>query len=175
MLRLALVLAVGGLDRYVHERIVQKIIGALKKRQLSVSQERFSIPAVLALRAAEAVRRAARVRKQARPANEIRKKIQEIMHQQTFQSWHQIEEAFELIGIKGLKGRIQRLYRHSNFEKIKAQLNGIVDKRNRIAHEGDLVRHARGGKAHPNPIHRNYVDGSLIFLDDLVSNLESIK
>src|SRR3990172_13077410 len=80
LLRASLLTGISGLDRYVHERVVSNIISALKSSTRTRRQSEFSIPAVLALQAAEAVRRAAKASKQARPANEVRKRIQEILH-----------------------------------------------------------------------------------------------
>ena len=174
LLRSALTFGVSALDRYVHERIVKGIIVALKKTSLNRPQEEFSIPAVLALRAADAVRRAGTEGKQARPANELRGRIQELLHLRPFQSWKQIEEAFKLIGIGGLAGKLQAGYGVGDFTPTREQLDGIVDKRNRIVHEGDLVRHKRGGAARTNKVSRKYVEESLDFLDGFVAQLEAV-
>jgi hypothetical protein len=174
LLRASLSLAVSALDRYVHERIVRSVIATLKRRDLSRRQQGLSIPAVFALQAAEAVRRAAREGKQARPANEIRKRIQDQLHRQSFQNWKEIEEAFELVGVTGLAGKLQARYRVANFTEIRDRLNSIVDRRHKIVHEGDLVRHARGGRPRPSPISRKFVDESLIFLDGFVEKLETV-
>ena len=63
LLRSSLTFGVSGLDRYVHERIVKGIISALKKSSLNSKQEKFSIPAVMALRATDAIRKAGGIRK----------------------------------------------------------------------------------------------------------------
>lgn len=171
LLRSALTFGVSGLDRYVHERVVKGIIAALKATELNRRQEEFSIPAVLALQAADAVRRAGREGRDVRPANEIRKRVQEMLHLRPFQNWRQVEEAFELIGIKGLAGQLQDAYGVGDFTPIRRQLDDIVSRRHRIVHEGDLVRHERGGKTRKNDVSRKYVEESLTFLDTFVGNL----
>lgn len=174
LLRAALTFGVSGLDRYVHERVVKGIVSALKRPDLNRRQGEFSIPAILALQAAEAVRRAAKSGKQGRPANELRKRIQDSLHERPFQSWRQIEEAFELLGRGGLAGELQAAYAVGDFRPIRDQLNTIVDRRHRIVHEGDLVKHERGGKPRKNEIGRKFVDESLNFIDTFVGHLEAI-
>jgi len=174
LLRSSLTFGVCALDRYVHERVVKGMIGALKEPKLNRRQEEFSIPAVMAIQAADAVRRAAKDGKEVRPANEVRKRIQKLLHLKPFQNWRQVEEAFDLIGISGLAGRLQQGYAIGNFEPIRGQLNAIVDKRHRIVHEGDLIRHERGGQVRKNQISRKYVAESLDFIDNFVIQLEQV-
>lgn len=175
LLRSALALGVSALDRYVHERVVKNIIKALSSKGLCRRQQDLSIPAVVALEAATRIRRAAKDNKQARAANEIRNRIQEDLHIRPFQSWRQIEEAFELIGVKGLKGTLQSGYAVGSFEPIERQLNSIVDRRNKIVHEGDLLRHARGGTVRRKEISPKLVHESLEFLDGFVDILDQIS
>lgn len=174
LLRSSLAFGVSALDRYVHERVVKGIISALKASELNRRQQDFSIPAVLALQAADAVRRAAKDGQKARPANEVRNRIQTMLHLRPFQSWRQIEDAYELIGVTGLAGTLQQGYGVGNFKPIKDQLNTLVEKRNYIVHEGDLVRHQRGGVCRKNEISKRYVADSLDFLDGLVTQLEQV-
>jgi hypothetical protein len=174
LLRSALVLCVSALDRYMHERIVKKIIVALRSGRLSKEQSEFMIPAVDALRITQKVVKARRQGKAVRPANEIRIVLQELLHKRTFQSWRELEEGFKLIGINGLAGHLQVLYGVGNMKPIQMELNQIARKRNRIVHEADLVLHKRGGKARLHPITAADVRHAMTFLDDLVQNLESI-
>ncbi len=126
LLRSALVLTVSALDRYMHERIVKKIVGALKKGNLCKEQSDFTIPAALAIQVAHKVVSARRKNMAVRPANEIRIAIQEILHKQTFQSWREIEEGFKLIGISGVGGKLQAAYGNGNMRPVYAQLNKVA-------------------------------------------------
>lgn len=54
------------------------------------------------------------------------------------------------------------------------QLNALVQRRHRIVHEGDLIRHQRGGQTRAQSITRKYVADSLDFLDTLVGHLENV-
>ena len=146
LLRASLAVGASALDRYVHERVVKRVIASLRSRTLTTAQERLTIPVTLALKMSEELRRAARAGRGIRPANQLRIALQEALHRRTFQSWREIEEAFELVGIRGLTGRLQAGYRVGNISPIKNQLNNIVQRRHQIVHEGDLIRHQRGGR-----------------------------
>lgn len=173
LLRFALVLGIGALDRYVHERISKGIVAALRAPDLSPAQKRLTIAAPLALRMNETLRRSAKIGKNIRPANQFRIAFQESLHRQTFQSPEELDEGFRMIGVNGVWGKLQTKY--ANVKAIKKQLNEVARRRNLIVHEGDLVRHQRGGRARVNEIARKYVHDSLDFLDQLVVNLEKVS
>ncbi len=174
LLRSAHIFAVSAMDRYVHERVCKGIISAFRRSGLSKEQREFSIPLTLALDAAEALRKAHKDEKAVRPANEIRKAIQELLHTRPFQSWRDIDYAFRLIGITGLAGKIQASKGLSDMKAYKAELGRIVERRHRIVHEGDLPRHQRGGLAQKAPIKRSFVVDSIAFIEDFVDELEKV-
>jgi hypothetical protein len=174
LLRMALVTAVSALDRYLHERVVKRIIEALKQSTLRPAQEKLTISATLALRLTEHFRRAAKAGQNVRPANQLRIALQEALHRQTFQSWHELESAFELIGISGVARTLQQSYRINDMRIVRNQLNAIAQRRNQVVHEGDLIRHQRGGKCRLHDVSRRFVEESLDFLDDLVGRLELV-
>lgn len=174
LLRASLALGVSALDRYLHERVVKKIVKSLRSSELLYAQEKLTIPATLAVRMTEDWRKASNAGKALRPANQLRISLQEALHLRTFQSWREIEEAFELIGVTGITGRLQTAYKIGAIKPIKAQLNALVQRRHRIVHEGDLVRHKRAGHSRVNPVTRKYVADSLDFIDSLVSKLDAL-
>lgn len=174
LLRSSLATSVSAMDRYVHERIVKGIVVAFSKPSLNRSQREFAIPAKLALQVAEALRRAHSEGRKVRPANEVRKKVQEILHKRSFQGWRDLEFGFELIGITGLNGRLQTAMGVADIGVIRDQLNTIVRRRNQIVHEGDLVRHERGGHARCQEISPAFVLASLDFMDTFVNALETV-
>jgi len=174
LLRSTLVYGVSALDRYVHERVCKGIIKAYREKNLSKEQKDFSIPLTLALSTAESLRKAHKARKAVRPANEIRKAIQEMLHTRPFQSWKDIDSAFRLIGISDMAGQIQSNKGLGDLKDYKKKLNSIVERRHKIVHEGDLPRHERGGIAKKVPILRSFVVSSLIYLEDFVNEMEKI-
>ncbi|MCL4179180.1 MAG: hypothetical protein KJ072_15740 [Verrucomicrobia bacterium] len=174
LLRSALVMAVSALDRYVHERICKGIVLAYRKSSLLKEQRDFSIPVSLALAATEALRKAHKAGLAVRPANEIRKKIQELLHTRPFQSWQEIDYGFKLLGISGLAGKMQASMNVASFDVVRNQLNAVVMRRHKIVHEGDLERHLRGGHPKKNAIGKKFVADSITFLEKLVDHLEGV-
>jgi hypothetical protein len=174
LLRAALALGVSALDRYLHERVVKRIVSALRSVELRPAQEQLSIPAALALRMTEHQRKATKKGKNVRPANQMRNAIQESLPRRPFQNWREIEEAFELVGAAGVTGKLQTEYKLADIRPVRSQLNALVQRRHFIVHEGDLVRHQRGGKTRMHAITRKNVEDSLSFLDGLVAHLDNI-
>lgn len=175
LLRSSLTFGVSALDRYVHERVVKGIVKALHGSPLSRAQEELSMPAVVAIRIAEAVASARYEQRAVRPANEVRKAVQNLLHRRPFQNWRDIEYAFELLGVKGLTGILQKAYGLADISPVRSQLNKIAITRNLIVHEGHLVRHERGGLVRQHELGRTYVVESLDFLDGLVAKLEAVS
>jgi len=174
LLRAALAFGVSAFDRYVHERVVKGIVTALKKADLNHSQEDLQLPVVATIRIAERARRARTSGEPVRLTNDVRNEVQELLHKRPFQSWRELKYAFELIGVTGLDGKLQAAYRLNNVDTLKTQLGEIAKRRNWIVHEGDLVRHQRGGACRCREIQPKFVHKSLDFLDDLVDHLELV-
>lgn len=176
LLRAALTFGISALDRYVHERVVRGIIPALRRRDLLGPQKRLAMPAVFTLQICDIVQRAHRRNETVRPANEVRKRIQELLHTKPFQSWEQIRDAFQLLGVMRFPSQVKQAFPGQRLaaDEIRKRLNDIVHRRNRIVHEGDLFRRARGGAGSQRHISKGYVAESLDFLDDFVESLDSI-
>jgi hypothetical protein len=175
LLRASLTYGVGALDRYVHERVIKGIVASLKKPNLNQKQEQFSIPATLAIRMSDEASRAKRKGKQFRPANNVRKKVQELLHARPLQNWSEIEYAFDLLGENNLAGKLQTAFKVGDIKQISSELNEIVRTRHLIVHEGHLVRHQRAGDVRALQISRKYVQESLDFLDKFVGHLDTAK
>lgn len=175
LLRSALVYGVSALDRYVHERVVKGIIATLKRSHRTKQQEDLAIPASTVIQIIETVARARKKGNAVRPANEVRKKVQELLHLRPFQSWREIDYAFQLLGIKDLASKVQTSMHIGNISTVKNPLNKIVARRNSIVHEGDIIKHQRGGKLRARGISPAFVVASLDFLDRLVEHLEAVN
>ncbi|CAJ2863482.1 Uncharacterised protein [Burkholderia pseudomallei] len=173
-LRAALTFGVSALDRYVHERVIKGIIPALKSGSLTRQQEEFSIPVSTAIEMSELAVAASKKGEKLRPANIVRKKVQELLHKRPFQSYREIEYAFGLLGIRNLAQQLQTAYGTGDIKGIKKQIGHIAMRRNQIVHEGDLVVHERGGGIKWHKIDRKYVADSLDFLDTFVQHLETV-
>ena len=174
-LRAAITFGVSALDRYIHERVVKGIIPALKVHPLTRQQEELSIPVSTAIQISEEAVLAQKKGIGIRPANIVRKKVQELLYKRPFQSFREIEYAFQLLGVKNLEAQLRTAYGVVDLKAIKTQLSNIAMRRNQIVHEGDLVRHERGGQIKWHRITRKYVADSLDFLDQFVTHLEGLS
>lgn len=176
LLRAAITFGVSAIDRYVHERIVKKFVAAFREAELTKNQREFQVPATLAIDIVSRVHGARRNGQTIRPANEIRKAVQQVLHKRPFQSWREIEYGFSLIGCKDLGKALKTAHTLSpqDLELLKEQLNKIVARRNQIVHEGDLPRHQRGGQVYVQEIRRLWVQESLDFLNEFARKLEAV-
>jgi len=175
LLRASLTFGVSALDRYVHERVVKGIVVALKDPKLNSSQSGLSLPAFEAVKISERARKARASGDTVRLANDIRIVVQELLHKRPFQSWREVNDAFKLIGEQNLAGKLQTAYGIGDITPIRSQLGEIAKRRNWIVHEGDLVRHQRGGSCRCHDVSPKFVHESLDFMDDFVHHLESVK
>lgn len=176
LLRAAITFGISAVDRYVHERIVKAFVTAFRATELTKNQREFQVPATLAIDIVNRVHSARRNGQAIRPANEIRKVVQEVLHKRPFQSWREIEYGFSLIGFKDLGKSLKAAHTLSSqdLEALKEQLNRIVARRNQIVHEGDLPRHQRGGQVYVQEIRRLWVQESLDFLSGFANKLEGV-
>ncbi len=177
LLRAAVTFGVSAIDRYVHERIVKSFVTAFRAPKLTKNQADFQVPASLAIDIVNRVHSANRSSTTIRPANEIRKAVQEVLHKRPFQSWREIEYGFSLIGVKDIGKALRAVHSlsTSDTDLIKDRLNRIVARRNQIVHEGDIPRHQRGGQVYAQGIKPIWVAESLDFLKDFATKLEAVK
>jgi hypothetical protein len=176
LLRSAITFGVSAIDRYVHERIIKGFVAAFREQELTKQQKEFQVPATLAIEIVNRVHSARRDATVIRPANEIRKVVQEALHKRPFQSWREIEYGFCLLGCKDLGKELRENNNISpqDIDTLKSTLNKIVARRNQIVHEGDLPRHQRGGQVYVQEIRRAWVEESLTFLEDFTAKLEKV-
>ncbi len=176
LLRSAITFGVSAIDRYVHERVVKGFVTAFRSPELTKQQRDFQVPATLAIDIVNRIHAARRSSKNTRPANEIRKAVQEVLHKRPFQSWREIEYGFCLIGYKNLGKELKTAngITDADMKSIEQSLNKIVSRRNKIVHEGDLARHQRGGNVSPQSIKRKWVSDSLYFFSDFAEKLEAV-
>jgi hypothetical protein len=178
LLRAALAGIVSALDRYCHDLVVSRIVAALGKPSRKINRElrMFRIPII---RARDAIRHAG-VRKgkggrvRPRPMNIIRHAVQDVLYRdETFQRPDDIVRGLKMVGIEDLW---QRCAEHMQCtpEKIIQRLNQIVDRRNRIVHEGDVVRRRRGGRLALHPISRNQVEQDIQWITTLANSIETV-
>jgi hypothetical protein len=177
VLRAALTTAVAALDRYCHEVLLSRIMKQTRKAESKWPKElqKISIP----LGKAKAAIKHAGVRKgkggkiRSRPMNMIRHVLQEQFHRDTLQRPDDIARALSMIGVKGPWNECGKAL-NLPAEKVKQRLNTIIDRRNRIVHEGDIKRFRRGGNVTLNPITAVEIKADVEWLKKLVAAIDGI-
>ena len=148
LLRAALVRSVSALDRYCHDVLISRVIAQTDLASVNWPSELKKVAVPLA-KAKEALNHAKKRygkggRKRTRPMNIIKQALDEKFHQElTLQSPAEIAQALSMIGVKGLWGNCAKGM-NARAEDIKKRLNGIVARRNKIVHEGDIKRFKKG-------------------------------
>ncbi len=172
LLRSALVSAVSAMDRYLHDVVADMFIRLLKKNTPK-ELARFSIP----LETVECVlRKALETRKggaATRPRTILKDKFRAELNQKTFQGAAQVEVALRMAGVSGSWGEIGKKM-GARAEQVRKQLNGIVARRNKIAHEGDIKHGSRPREIKLNDIVSSDVRAEIAWLEKLVRTVDSL-
>jgi len=149
LLRSAWVFIGAAVDTYFHERVRRDML----KGGLSKKGAKFEIP----LADVDSILKEVIENRDAntRPRVPLKKAIQEQLGFQTFQGHRNIETAFALIGVTDYWSTISAaLGPATSVQQVKNHLNRQYSQRNRISHEGDLLRQERPQKLKYNNIAR---------------------
>jgi len=167
LLRAAHVTIVAALDRYCHELIASRFIKALKStKTLTAELRKIELPI-------EDVHKAVMHAKnpRTRPLILVRASVQELLYKKTFQNSREIESGLLIIGVRRLWTGCAT-HMGCTAEDITTRLNKVAARRNKIVHEGDLVRHEKGGKLRQAKITPNQVAKEIIWLGEFVDAIE---
>jgi hypothetical protein len=169
LLRAAHVTVVAALDRYCHQLIANKCIKCLSsKSSKSAELRKIAIPI-------EDVHKAVKHAKKpkTRPMNIVKASVQELLYKRTFQSPDEIAQGLSIVGVTGLWTSCSQQM-GCGAKDVTSRLNKIVSRRNKIVHEGDIVRHQRGGKVRHAEITPTQVANDVKWLDSLVNAIEAV-
>jgi hypothetical protein len=171
--RLAVVMSVAALDTYMHRLIIEK---AYTHDPLPGSLAALSFRFDYALEQADSIGRAARSKpKNSRPRVELKKALRERLLQETFQRYEDVSGALGMAGLSGNWAAIGgRLSPTLQPKEIATRLNAIVDRRNRIVHEGDYERRERPQKSTLNSITHAEARADVDFLADLIEAIHAV-
>lgn len=167
LLRAAHVTIVAALDRYCHERILSRCIKTLQNSKSCSSELRKIALPILDVHKAVAHAR----KPDTRPMNIIRASLQDVLYKRTFQSPNEIAQGLSIIGATNLWNECATQMGCSP-KDITTRLDKIVARRNKMVHEGDIVRHKRGGKVRYGKITPKQVANDVIWLSTLVDAIE---
>lgn len=178
LLRGALAGTVSALDRYCHDLVVSRIVSALGKSEKEMNRElrQFRIPVIAAKKAIKhaRTRRGNGGRVRPRPMNIIRHAVQDVLYRdETFQRPADIAKGLRLVGIEDLWEDCSARM-NCRPGDITRRLDRVVDRRNRIVHEGDVLRRKRGGRLALHPLTRDEVRSDVAWVADLVNVIEAV-
>ena len=165
LLRSALVAMVSALDRYCHEVITKALMREYRNGNAHVRKLEVSLKEIeeVLLRAEEG----------RRPRNALRNALQARLYKETYQTPAQIADGLRLAGKTDVWNRCAATM-NSTRDEVVTKLNRIIARRNRIVHEGDLVRHERAGGVRRHGIQPAEISDLITWISDLVAALEQL-
>ncbi len=170
--RMAIVMGVAALDTYMHRLVVHRVYEH-KKLPNGIANLRMSFEHALEQAdESNAVARAAP--KKTRPRVALKRALRERLLRDSFQSFDSVSNA---LGMAGLKKQWQPIGANmtpvQTTDQIKERLNGIVRRRNQIAHEGDYVRLEKPQTARTNSITQAAADSDIAYLENLIDAIHT--
>lgn len=169
VLRASLVLAVGALDAFVHDRVGEQLVRYIRR---SLKSDPDSLgPVERELKGVE-MREILRWLTLSRPFVQVRKVVDDRMGAQSLQHPGKIEEAFHLIGKKEIWSQVSQGI-EMNAGELKRKVANAAKRRNQIVHEGDREK-SRLRKHHKRPISQDEVEHILDLIDNVGEQLVRI-
>jgi hypothetical protein len=170
--RLALVMAVAGLDTFLHAMVLKRA-SKLRGKQLPGSWTKLDVPISDLAALAQAVVEARQVGRDSRPWVHVSNALHRRILRDGYQSAEGVAYAASLCGAKKVwKSLEQPLALKA--EEIMRRLDSIVFRRNRIVHEGDLKRRVRPHKLRRNKLSFRLCVQSIDWLEALVRELDVV-
>lgn len=173
LLRSSIVSSVSSLDKYFHDKTLNKCFTLLNgpEKDLPKKLKSFELPALQAFKATKSVRGNPR----ARPGSQLKKAMQEKLHLSTFQNSHGVEECCALMGVgKFWTNVANELGGVWGAESAMKELEKICRRRNQIVHEADLERKISSKRYALREIERKTAQDSFEFIRSLVVAAEKV-
>ena len=171
--RMALVMAVAGLDTYIHGIIIRRLSKVRSEGELPNVLKKLDIPFLELASLADATIYGQREKKSTRPWVQVKNAIHRRLFEETFQSYEQIGKGFALAGIKKGWSKVAKEISDETYE-IKSRLNSLVYRRNQIAHEGDMKRSSRPQSLKFNSIDRKKIRQDVNWIENLLSGIDKV-
>lgn len=171
LLRSSVVAAVSALDRFMHDLVLEKCWGLLSGPESGLPKElkNLSIPVIEAKKAIDRVRKDGT----ARPGYQIKRAIQMVLHESTFQGPNGIETCGRMLGIKDFWGEVVKNMLNAPAKgDIIDELTRIVRRRNQIVHEADLERKIKSKKDTLREITRAEAQKAVEFVTGIVAAID---
>lgn len=166
VLRASLVLSVGALDAFVHDRVGEQLIPYIRR---SLKNDPDSLALVERELKSVEMREMLRWLTLKRPFVQVRKVVEARLGAQSFQHPGKIEEAFQLIGKKGVWNQVAQDLGVTTSE-LKRKVASAAKRRNQVVHEGDREK-SRRKKGQKRPISRDEVKDVLELIENVGEKL----
>jgi RiboL-PSP-HEPN len=172
MRRLSTVMAVAALDTYMHRLVVER---CYEHEQLPGGLANLPIPFDQLLAQADEAKSAARnPPHESRPRVAVKRQLRDRLLRETFQRYDEVARALGMAGRGGLWNDIAaRMNPATSADELKDRLNGIVDRRNQIVHEGDYLRLERPRNANRNGMSYGKAAQDIDFLSALIDAIHA--
>ena len=173
LLRSAIVSAVAALDNYMHLVVVNKCFTLLSGERTHVPKalQKLEVPAIAAFETVEKLRK----NPKSKPGYKLKEQIRDKFSNQTIQSSGQIDNVVKLMGITEFWTRVEtKMKGKLNAGNIQKKLNEIVNRRNKIAHEADIIKKSRGVSSTFAEITKSDAEKAVTFITDFVTALDAI-
>lgn len=165
LLRAEIVLVVSALDCYVHDVVRQ---GMVKTLSLTSGESNAYLAFGVSM---HFVKRLLRATESGERANLLDHEVRRLHGFKTFQTSDNISKALSLVGITDIWSKVGVLLGIPAID-VKTRLNLIIDRRNKIAHEGD-IDHSMGLTI-KYPIDFPTIQKVVTFLESLVKNMHNV-
>lgn len=171
--RMALVMAVAGLDAYLHARVLRQSSNWHSSSALPAAWQKLDIPIQELAQMARATVRSRNEGRMSRPWTQVRNALQRRILKMPFQSPDQVAVALSLCGIKKAWQKVASGMGVSA-KDCRRRLDGVVLRRNQIVHEGDFARLVRPRSLRLNRVSSRSFSSDVDWLEKLISAIDQV-
>lgn len=174
ILRAAVVAAISALDKYMHDIVVEKCWKILNGPEKKIPKELASlkVPLLTTKKALDKLRDS----NSARPGSQIKIEIQEMLHREfTFQNVYGIEKGAKILGIGDFWKKVaDNMSGKPKKGEVQSKLTEVARRRNKIVHEGDIVRKIAAKNISQNPISHTESLEMITWVKDFVYAMDKV-
>lgn len=161
LLRASIAFSISAMDLFFHDSVVYWSWEMLRHAEDEIPKElkKVSLPILTTKRVVEQLRKNSK----ARPSEKIKKALQEVLHEQTFQSSNNIKKAFDMLGIEDCWTKVAAEMGMHKSDMLKT-LNDSVRRRNKIVHEADIILKTKAKRIDKRDISKTEVEAIVNFI-----------
>ena len=171
--RTAIVTSIAAIDSYMHWLVFKRVTAFDGETQIPKALSKYKVEFQDISSLADSVLEQRRLGKDSRPWVQVKNSMQKQILKDTFQSFEQVSSAFALAGIDRPWRDIADEMGISS-EDIKVRLNRLVLRRNKIVHEGDIMRSSRPRKLKYNKVDHAEVISEVKWVSSLIKAIDHV-